>query len=257
MEITAARTTRSSATTAGEEPARGKKRKGQPQNSSLSPGRRRRTTNANATATVGLSSNKKMKAASKQKEEKPSVAKSQEEEEEEDVCCICLDVSSKAEVASINNCQHLFCFTCISSWADRENTCPSCKARFTSIRRVHKNEFSASPDSKRVRNRTQKTEYLRSVAAMLAARSNRNLIGPLLLSNIELTAAPAFVDLTLFRNSSPQRSSEAEPTLIDLTRPSMELNLSSAAPTIIDLTPQDASTAWSIVVRSMANALGL
>lgn len=99
--------------------------------------------------------------------------------------------------------------------------------------------------------------FIGSVAAMLAARSNRDPIGPLLLSNIELTAAPAFVDLTLSRNSRPQRSSEAEPTLIDLTGPSTELNLSSAAPTLIDLTPQDASTAWSIVVRSMANALGL
>ena len=53
-------------------------------------------------------------------------------------CCICLTVPAPGDVASINACEHVFCFDCIEKWAERENTCPLCKVRFTKIDRVHK-----------------------------------------------------------------------------------------------------------------------
>lgn len=53
-------------------------------------------------------------------------------------CCICLTTPKPGDVASINACDHVFCFDCIEKWAERENTCPLCKVRFTKIDRVHK-----------------------------------------------------------------------------------------------------------------------
>jgi len=64
--------------------------------------------------------------------------------EENHSCSICLDVPSRMDVTTLNNCEHLFCFECIDQWAERENTCPLCKVRFTEIERVHK-----PPPSKR------------------------------------------------------------------------------------------------------------
>jgi hypothetical protein len=52
-------------------------------------------------------------------------------------CAICLDAPPcMSEVASIGGCTHLFCFDCIDRWAETENRCPCCKARFTTIDRV-------------------------------------------------------------------------------------------------------------------------
>ena len=102
----------------------------------------------------------------------PSVIKA----EEENICCICMDVCGKFELASINSCKHKFCFTCIEKWADRENTCPLCKERFTKIERVHKppsrkrkgDNSSATPtrqrNTKRVKNRSQRSDFISSNA---------------------------------------------------------------------------------------------
>jgi hypothetical protein len=52
-------------------------------------------------------------------------------------CAICLDSPlSITDVASISGCTHTFCFDCIDKWADTENRCPCCKARFRTIDRV-------------------------------------------------------------------------------------------------------------------------
>lgn len=52
-------------------------------------------------------------------------------------CAICLDAPPcMSEVASIGGCTHRFCFDCIDRWAETENRCPCCKARFQSIDRV-------------------------------------------------------------------------------------------------------------------------
>lgn len=53
------------------------------------------------------------------------------------ICPICLDSPDcMSEVASINGCTHRFCFDCVDKWAETENTCPCCKARFQTIDRV-------------------------------------------------------------------------------------------------------------------------
>ena len=53
------------------------------------------------------------------------------------VCPICLDRPSKmSDVASISGCTHRFCWDCIGKWAETENRCPCCKARYYTIDRV-------------------------------------------------------------------------------------------------------------------------
>jgi len=120
---------------------------------------------------------KKKPAVKKNKKEEklinpPSIIKA----EEESICCICMDVCVKCELASINSCKHKFCFSCIEKWADRENTCPLCKERFTKIERVHKppsrkrkgDNSSATPprqrNTKRVKNRSQRSDFISSNA---------------------------------------------------------------------------------------------
>ena len=71
-------------------------------------------------------------------------ADADKKKEAEQHCSICLDVPSREEVTKLNKCEHVFCFGCIETWADRENTCPLCKVRFTKIERVNK-----PPPSKR------------------------------------------------------------------------------------------------------------
>jgi hypothetical protein len=52
-------------------------------------------------------------------------------------CAICLDAPpAMSDVASISGCTHRFCFDCIDQWANTENRCPCCKARFRTIDRV-------------------------------------------------------------------------------------------------------------------------
>jgi len=113
----------------------------------------------------------------------------------EDVrCCICLDKPSDFDLASINSCNHKFCFTCIEKWADRENTCPLCKSRFNKIDRVNKPPpkkkrkktcdgiMQQGPtrlrNSKRVKKRSQSSDLgingnsLRSLFASMEASGN-------------------------------------------------------------------------------------
>lgn len=94
--------------------------------------------------------------------------------EEAVTCCICMCEPEKAEVSCINGCEHLFCFDCIGKWAARENTCPLCKARFTSISRVNKAKKRKGekqpPNSKRVKQRDQRADVISgpAIEAMLA-----------------------------------------------------------------------------------------
>jgi len=85
-------------------------------------------------------------------------------------CCICLEVPTEEELSAINGCDHPYCFTCIETWANRENTCPLCKARFTNIEKVNfksskrkrgGGEMSSSSSerkSKKVRTRNQRAD---------------------------------------------------------------------------------------------------
>jgi hypothetical protein len=49
-------------------------------------------------------------------------------------CTICFDKYD--EDYGVLGCAHTFCFKCIESWSQQENSCPLCKARFTFIDRI-------------------------------------------------------------------------------------------------------------------------
>jgi hypothetical protein len=72
------------------------------------------------------------------------------------------------ELATINGCEHYFCFECIEKWADRENTCPLCKARFGKIERVHKPKrqkgVKTPKSSVKVKDKSQRMELTSSLA---------------------------------------------------------------------------------------------
>ena len=77
-------------------------------------------------------------------------------------CSICLEEPHVCEWAKIHECGHEFCFTCIETWSDYENTCPVCKTRFTLFERVNQNKkrkrsqsSTKKKNSKRVQPRDQ------------------------------------------------------------------------------------------------------
>lgn len=106
---------------------------------------------------------------------KPAAVEEIEGDGEVVSCCICMCQPEKEEVSSISGCEHMFCFDCIGKWADRENTCPLCKCRFTSIMRVHKAKKrkgeKQAPNSKRVKQRDQRADVISgpAIEAMLAS----------------------------------------------------------------------------------------
>ena len=106
---------------------------------------------------------------------KPAAVEENEGGGEAVSCCICMCEPDKEEVSSINGCEHMFCFECIGKWADRENTCPLCKCRFTAIARVHKIKKrkgdKAAANSKRVKQRDQRADVISgpAIEAMLAS----------------------------------------------------------------------------------------
>lgn len=60
-------------------------------------------------------------------------------------CAICMEpIGVQGE---LNSCEHGFCFTCISLWAEKANVCPLCKRRFTSITKKHVRERGNRWDS--------------------------------------------------------------------------------------------------------------
>jgi len=102
-----------------------------------------------------------------------------QKETEDDVssrCCICLEEPTKPELSKLDMCEHIYCFTCIEKWAERENTCPLCKTRFHKIERVHKvskprgkrgtaQKGTSVPlkNMKKVKNRDQRSDYGRNM----------------------------------------------------------------------------------------------
>eukprot|EP00916_Digyalum_oweni_P015398 GHVL01025202.1.p1 GENE.GHVL01025202.1~~GHVL01025202.1.p1 ORF type:complete len:184 (-),score=29.62 GHVL01025202.1:64-615(-) len=48
-------------------------------------------------------------------------------------CIICTD--DDVEEKGVLECGHEYCYECIARWANAENTCPQCKAKFYTIRR--------------------------------------------------------------------------------------------------------------------------
>lgn len=73
-------------------------------------------------------------------------------------CCICMCDVDCDDLAGISGCLHTFCFSCIERWAERENSCPLCKIRFTKIDRVNKKKKKGQKNSKRVKQRDQRSD---------------------------------------------------------------------------------------------------
>jgi len=83
-----------------------------------------------------------------------------------EACCICLGDVEPNDLAKIDGCGHRFCFGCIEKWAERENTCPLCKARFTKIERVNKKRKKGTKNTKRVKRRDQRSDVVPGAAAI-------------------------------------------------------------------------------------------
>lgn len=95
-------------------------------------------------------------------------------------CCICMDEPKPEDLAKIVGCDHLFCFDCIEKWAERENSCPLCKVRFTKIARVNKAKKKPgekAKNSKRIKRKDQRSDLapgaaLEGLLASFASSAN-------------------------------------------------------------------------------------
>lgn len=59
------------------------------------------------------------------------------EASESSSCAICHETNQN--MATIDCCSHSFCIACIKEWSERENTCPLCKTRFSTIHHFNEN----------------------------------------------------------------------------------------------------------------------
>lgn len=80
-------------------------------------------------------------------ERKPKTSKKMDEN-----CAICQDTIKN--VATLDSCCHKYCKECIQTWAKTENSCPQCKAKFTTITALKKG-CKKKTVSTRVENRRQ------------------------------------------------------------------------------------------------------
>lgn len=48
-------------------------------------------------------------------------------------CNVCFD---KIHTYGLINCGHIYCFNCISNWANQTNRCPLCKQKFNVIKKI-------------------------------------------------------------------------------------------------------------------------
>lgn len=102
---------------------------------------------------------------------------------EDDTCAICLEIPKVKGL--IGGCSHVFCFACIKSWSDIENTCPICKRPFNQIssqsvpstetagisdnksnKRKRKAKDKSNGDVVHVQNKTQKQNNNNNMFAM-------------------------------------------------------------------------------------------
>lgn len=75
-------------------------------------------------------------------------------------CTICMCPPEKGEVSEIDGCNHLYCFSCIAEWAEHQNTCPLCKARFNRISRRGRKRGG----TKKVGTRNQRSDIIPGAA---------------------------------------------------------------------------------------------
>lgn len=75
-----------------------------------------------------------------------------------ETCAICLGdgVAEKID-ASLSGCVHKFHFGCIKAWSEKENTCPLCKQRFSSVK-VASSEVNGKAKTVRVKKKDQRPD---------------------------------------------------------------------------------------------------
>mmetsp|Transcript_29283 Transcript_29283/g.68832 ORF Transcript_29283/g.68832 Transcript_29283/m.68832 type:complete len:392 (-) Transcript_29283:1645-2820(-) len=125
--------------------------------------RKRKSPPSGSTLTKRCRTNNRKKpppGAALKKAPPPAASGADDKKEEANVvnCCICMCDVEPNDLASINGCDHQFCFGCIEKWSERENSCPLCKIRFTKIDRVNKKKKKGTRNSKKVKQRDQRTE---------------------------------------------------------------------------------------------------
>ena len=116
---------------------------------------RKRKSEAKATTS------KKRSAVASTQDDKPSANLKVDPDEFSDAgsCCICMCDPDDGELSSIDGCDHEFCFKCIETWSERENTCPLCKVRFNRINRVDKSKKKkGQKGTKKVKQRDQRAD---------------------------------------------------------------------------------------------------
>lgn len=145
-------------------------------------------------------------------------------------CCICMDEPKPADLASIKACEHLFCFECIEKWAERENTCPLCKVRFTKIDRVNKAKKKSgdrAKNSKRVKQKDQRSDLapgaaLEGLLASFASSANfpPHRVARLIFSGMGGAGTPfTFPRRTAARAGVTEASAGFEPTPFSMNDP--------------------------------------
>lgn len=119
------------------------------------------------------------------KDDKDGTKDCQREKAKKPSCCICIEEPDPADLATVNGCEHLFCFGCIEKWADRENTCPLCKERFSEIQRVNicrdqPKKKGAVKNIKKVRNRDQRADMTNgnSLQGLFASMEANGSVSP-------------------------------------------------------------------------------
>eukprot|EP00560_Eucampia_antarctica_P007293 CAMPEP_0197829816 /NCGR_PEP_ID=MMETSP1437-20131217/6365_1 /TAXON_ID=49252 ORGANISM="Eucampia antarctica, Strain CCMP1452" /NCGR_SAMPLE_ID=MMETSP1437 /ASSEMBLY_ACC=CAM_ASM_001096 /LENGTH=472 /DNA_ID=CAMNT_0043431795 /DNA_START=65 /DNA_END=1483 /DNA_ORIENTATION=- len=108
--------------------------------------------------------------ATKRENSRANIKKRKLEDTSNDQCCICLEQPLLKDSAKVNGCDHKFCFGCIETWADRENTCPLCKTRFSQIERCTEEKKPPKNAVKKVKFRDQRTDsdQTNSIQGLLA-----------------------------------------------------------------------------------------
>mmetsp|Transcript_3699 Transcript_3699/g.8518 ORF Transcript_3699/g.8518 Transcript_3699/m.8518 type:complete len:381 (+) Transcript_3699:125-1267(+) len=142
-------------------------------------------------------------------------------------CCICMCDAEPNDLAGINGCKHQFCFGCIEKWAERENTCPLCKVRFSKIDRKNKKRKKGQKNTKKVKQRDQRSDLVSGAAlegllANFASTQPPNLARFFLSSVNSLGSidfhSRSFRAITIARGGSSDNSDDDENPISSLFR---------------------------------------
>lgn len=155
--------------------------------------RKRRTADHSSTS-LSPSARKRSRVKPASLKKPPPESKANDEDQKPapvENCCICMCKVDMDDLAGINGCEHQFCFGCIEKWAERENSCPLCKNRFTKIDRVNKKRKKGTKNTKKVKQRDQRSDLVPGAAL-------QGLLGRLIEESRHRVPGQANNDLTEF-----------------------------------------------------------